>query len=186
MSWFSLIPYLLAAAIGAGVAWPVARAPVQGELADLRTKHAALREENAETLRLSALAAAAKLQKAQALGDAASARLAEALATNAQLSKEKRHALKQATDGRACLSERALRVLNGAAGITVATPGAGVPKAPGQPVAEGAPTATDSDIAGWIVSTGEQYEACRRQLAELIDWTNSNATSKEPLRGPTQ
>ena len=185
MSWLSLVPYLLALGIGAGAAWPVARAPLQADISDLRKANADLREANAETARLAALAAAAKLQRAQATGEAASARLAAALATNALLSKEKRHALKQATAGRACLSERALRVLNGTPGITVAAPGAGVSTPAGQPAAEGTTVATDSDIAGWIVSTGEQYEACRRQLAELIDWTNSNASSKEPLRGPT-
>ena len=184
MSWFGLIPYLLALAIGAGVAYPVARAPLQADIAGLSKANADLREANAETARLAALAAAAKLQRAQATGEAASARLAAALATNAQLSKEKRHALKQVTAGNACLSDRALGVLNGTPGITVAAPGAGVPTPAGQPAAAGPTVATDSDIAGWVVSAGEQHEACRNQLAELIDWINTNSPSQEPHRGP--
>lgn len=59
MNWLAAVPYLLALAIGAGVAWPVARAPLQADLADLRGQHAKLRETNAETVRVAALAAAA-------------------------------------------------------------------------------------------------------------------------------
>ena len=95
MSWLSLVPYLLALAIGAGATWPLARAPLQGDLADLRMENADLREAGAETARLAALAASAKLQKAQATGEAASARLAAALAANTQLTQEKKHAKKK-------------------------------------------------------------------------------------------
>lgn len=187
MSWLGLIPYLLALAIGAGAAWPVARAPLQADIAELRKTNADLREANAETARLAALAAAAKLQRAQATGDAASARLAAALAANSQLTQEKKHALKAATDGRACLSERALRLLNGAPGLTVAAPAAGLPAPAGQPAAAGGITATDTDIAGWALDAGKQHEACRQQLAELIGWINDNApATQEPRGGPKQ
>lgn len=191
MSWLGLIPYLLALTIGAGAAWPVARAPLQADIADLRKTNADLREANAETARLAALAAAAKLQRAQATGDAASTRLAAVLAANSQLTQEKKHALKAATDGRACLSERALRLLNGAPGLTVAAPAAGVPAPAGQPAAAGGASAThphvatDSDIAGWALDAGRQHEACRSQLAELIGWINDNApATQEPRGGP--
>lgn len=187
MNWLAAVPYLLALAIGAGVAWPVARAPLQADLADLRGQHAKLRETNAETVRVAALAAAAKVQQAQATGEAASARLAKALATNTQLTQEKKHALKPATDGRVCLSDRALGVLNGAPGLTVAAPAAGVPAPAGQPAAAGGTTATDTDIAGWALDAGKQHEACRQQLAELIGWINDNApATQEPPGGPKQ
>lgn len=187
MNWLGLIPYLLAFAIGAGTAYPLARAPLQGSIADLRTQNAALRETSAESARLAALAASAKLSEAQASGERLSARLANALTKNDQLTEEKKHALKDATDGRACLSARALRVLNGATGITVASGGAGVPQATGQPAAAGEPVATDSNIGGWILDAGKRHEACREQLGALIDWVNVNSTAtQEPLRGPTQ
>lgn len=186
MNWLSLIPYLIAAAIAAGATWPLARAPLQGDIADLRMENAGLREVGAETARLAALAASTKLQQAQASGEAASARLAAALTRNDRLSEEKKHALKDATTGRACLSDRALRVLNGAAGITVASPGAGVPAPAGQPAATGGPVATDTDLSGWILDAGKRHEACREQLGALIDWINTNSPSTEPLRGPKQ
>lgn len=196
MNWLGLIPYLLAFAMGAGVAYPVARAPLQTDLANLRTEYAGLRETNAETIRLSALAAEARLKKAQATGEQASQRLAAALSANAQLSEEKKRAVKEATAGRACLSDRALRVLDGSTGITVAPRPAGVPAPAGQPPAAGAPAAadtrvaTDSDVAGWVIDAGRQYEACREQLGGLIDWINKNtgtaAPPQEPLREPAK
>lgn len=184
MSWLSVIPYLIAAALAAGATWPLARAPLQGEIADLRETNAGLRETHAESVRLVTLAAARQLQTAQSTGEVISARLAKVLSKNDQLTEEKKHAVKEATVGRACLSERALRVLNGATGITVAAGGVGVPQATGQPAGEGGSAATDTDVAGWIVAAGRQHEACREQLGALIDWINTNSPSQEPLRGP--
>ena len=138
------------------------------------------RETNAETVRLAALAAAAKVRQAQATGEAASARLAAVLAANTQLTQEKKHALKAATDGRACLSDRTLRVLNGAPGLTVAAPAAGVSAPAGQPpagpaaVAAHPHVATDADVSGWVLDAGRLHEACRQQLAELAGWINAN------------
>jgi prophage endopeptidase len=180
MNWLSLVPYLLAAAVAAGATWPLARAPLQGDIADLRTKNTELREAHAESARLAAQAASARLQTAQQTGEAISARLAKVLSKNDQLTEEKKHALKEATVGRACLSERALRVLNGSAGITVATGGSGVPAATGQPAGESGAAATDTDVAGWIVVAGKRHEACREQLGALIDWINTNDTLQEP------
>jgi hypothetical protein len=180
MSWLSLVPYLLAIGIGAGATWPLARAPLQLDLAQLRGEYAGLRETNAETVRLAALAAAAKVRQAQATGEAASARLAAVLAANTQLTQEKKHALKAATDGRACLSDRTLRVLNGAPGLTVAAPAAGVSAPAGQPpagpaaVAAHPHVATDADVSGWVLDAGRLHEACRQQLAELAGWINAN------------
>lgn len=186
MNWLGLIPYLLAFAIGVGTTYPIARAPLQGSIADLRMENAGLREAGAESARLAALAASAKLSEAQASGERLSQKLAVAMARNDQLTEEKKHALKDATDGRACLSARALRVLNGATGITVADGGAGVPQATGQPAATGEPVATDSDIGGWILDAGKRHEACREQLGALIDWVNTNSPIQEPPRGPNK
>lgn len=184
MNALALAPYLLALALGAAAAWPLARAPLQGDMAELRSDNAALREAGAESARLAALAASARLQRAQQSGEAASARLARALARNEQLSQEKTHALVSATDGRACLSERALRVLDGSPGLTVSSAAAGVPAAAGPPAAAGGAFASDSDVAGWAIAAGRQHEACREQLDALIGWIHANTSSQEPSAGP--
>lgn len=163
MNWLAIVPYLLCAALGAGVAWPLARAPLRGEIADLRTAHA-------EAARLTAQAGAARLQAAQAAGDVLTTRLAAAQARNDQLLKEKAHAIHAATLGRACFSERALRVLDGAPGITVAHAAGSVPAPAGSAAAEGGAVATDTDVGGWIMVAGQRHEACRQRLDALIDW----------------
>jgi hypothetical protein len=204
-----LAPWLAAAAAGAALSaaatWPLARAPLQTALADLRTQNAALRETHAETARLAALSASARLMQAQASGQAASERLAAVLNTNAQLTEEKRRALQAATDGRACLSERALRLLDGAPGLRVSGAAAAVPPAPGQfaaaPAAAAPPAdlaadlagrvSTDADLGAWALAAGQQHEACRTQLTELIGWVRANTqppptplATQEPRREP--
>lgn len=191
----------LAAAAAAGwSAWHLGRAPLQTDLAELRSTQA-------EATRRAALAAAARLQAAQQRSDALAADLLATLATNAQLTEEKTHALKTATAGRACLSDRALRMLHGAPGITVAgadgvpTAGAGAAAAGAGPAAHpdaghpdgtgaGQPAhapaelaATDTDVALWIATAGQQHEACRARLNALIAW-HTNTPNKEPLREP--
>lgn len=188
LSWGLPVAALLAgAAAGGWAAWHLGRAPLRMENADLREAHA-------ETTRLAALAAATRLQAAQQRSDALAADLLATLATNAQLTEEKTHALKTATAGRACLSDRALRVLHGAPGITVAgadgvpTAGAGAAAAGAGPAAHpdaghpdgtgaGQPAhapaelaATDTDVALWIATAGQQHEACRARLNALIAW----------------
>lgn len=187
----------LAAAAAAGwSAWHLGRAPLREENADLREAHA-------ETTRLAALAAAARLQAAQQRSDALASDLLTTLATNAQLTEEKTHALQTATAGRACLSDRALRVLHGAPGVTVA--GAGMPAPqPGTAAAGAAPAApadpaspagtgagrpahapaelaaTDTDVALWIATAGQQHEACRSRLNALIAWHTQPTLTQEP------
>lgn len=191
MNWLSLVPYLLAAAVAAGATWPLARAPLQGDIADLRMENAGLREAHTESLRLAVQAASARVQRAQESGEAVSARLAAALTKNDQLTEEKQRAIKAATNGRACLSGRALRVLDGATGITVAPRRDGVPAPAGQPAAEAGAAAahpdvgnvaTDTDLGGWVLDAGRRHEACREQLGALIDWINTN----DPLQEPKQ
>lgn len=183
--WTFVIAMLVGAAGGGAATWGLARAPLQIRVADLREENAALRETHAETARLSAQAAARRLDQAQRAGAAAEARLAKTLAANARLTQEKRDALNDATDGRACLADRALRVLDGAPGITVARGhGADLPAPAGPAVAAPAAVATDTGVAGWIATAGQHYEACREQLHELIDWTAQ--LTQEPQGGPDQ
>lgn len=201
LSWGLPVAALLAgAAAGGWSAWHLGRAPLRMENADLREAHA-------ETTRLAALAAAARLQAAQQRSDTLAADLLTTLAVNAQLTEEKTHALQTATAGRACLSDRALRVLHGAPGITVAgadgvpTPGAGTAAAGAGPAARsdadhpdgtgaGRPAhapaelaATDTDVALWIATAGQQHEACRARLNALIAW-HTNTPNQEPRREP--
>lgn len=197
LSWGLPLAALLAGA-GAGgwAAWHLGRAPLQTELAQLRSAQA-------ETTRLAALAAAARLQAAQQRSEALATDLLTTLAANAQLTEEKTHALQNATAGRACLSDRALRVLHGAPGIRVAgahgvpAPSAGTAaagaapaaaadahRAPPGPAADtGQLVATDTGLALWIADAGQQYEACRARLNALIAWHDKTPT-QEPRREP--
>jgi hypothetical protein len=209
-----LAPWLAAAAAGAALSaaatWPLARAPLQTALADLREDHAALRISYAESARLAALAAAARLQAAQQRSSALGAQLSTTLAQNARLTKEKTDALNAATTGRACLSDRALRVLHGAPGLAVTglagvpAPGARAAAAGAAPAAPADPArpdgaraelpaapaaqppaleATDTAVAIWIATAGEQHEACRERLAALIAW-HENPPTQEPRQEP--
>lgn len=182
MKWLGLMPYLLCAALGAGVAWPLARSPLQADIADLRAQFAGFRTAQAQAAAEAEQAAAARLLEAQALGDELTSRLASAQARNDQIIKEKAHAIQAATLGRACLSERALRVLDGAPGITVSHGNVGVPAPAGGAAAEDGAVATDTDIGVWITQAGRQYESCRERLDALIDWhaTPGSASTSEP------
>lgn len=183
--WAFFIAMLVGAAGGSAATWGLARAPLQGRVADLRVENAALRETHAESARLSAQAAARRLEQAQQAGAASEARLANALAVDARLTKEKKDALATATDGRACLADRALRLLDGAPGITVArADSADLPAPAGPAAAAPAAVTTDTHIAGWIADAGQHYEACREQLHALIDWTEQS--TQEPQEGPDQ
>lgn len=178
MNWLSLAPYLVALAIGAGATWPLARAPLQGEVADLRIENTGLREASAETAKLAALAASRSIQAAQAAGLAAETRLVNTLARNARLTKERTDALAAQTTGAACLGSGALRVLHGAPGITVGAGGVGLSAPSGSAPAAPGPVATDTGVAAWIATAGERFEACREQLHELIGWTERDPNSE--------
>ena len=56
--------------------------------------------------------------------------------------------------------------------VSLLQPGANDPKeATVQPVAEGAEaSATDTDLAYWIVEANQQYDTCAERLNALIDW----------------
>lgn len=157
---------------GALVARHYTQAPLRAQLAELRQANA---QAQTKALQDQAL----RVQAAQARTDRLAEQLAGVLKVNDQLTQEKTDALKSATAGRACLSDRALRVLNGSPGIRVAGLD-GMPPTGPRADAASAPTATDPDTAGlivtdtgiatWSVTAGKQYEACRLRLDALIDW----------------
>lgn len=100
-------------------------------------------------------------------GDALTRQLARERAAAARITKERDDALAQATDGRVCLRERALRVLDGAPGLAVELP----EPAGGADGADGGRVATDRDLARWAVAAGGRYAECARRLNALIDWS---------------
>lgn len=157
-----LLALLAGVALGTWAGYTQGRAPLQTDLAQLREAHS-------ETARLAALASTARLVQAQARSDTLTVQLVGQITANDSLTLEKTRALKTATAGRACLSERALRLLHGAPGITVASPGPVSTPGPGV-AAPNATVATDTDLAGWIANTGNLYEQCRSRLGALIEF----------------
>ena len=167
-----ILSMVAAFALGGWAGWSQGRAPLQTHIADLNAGHAA------QAL-LAELASARRLREAQGRSDALSAQLGDQLAANDQLTQEKTHALKTATAGRACLSDRALRLLDGAPGITVASPSRVPAPQPGA-AAPGAPVATDTDLAGWIAQAGNRFEVCRQRLDALIAFHAPQSTTATP------
>lgn len=167
-----VLALLIGLIAGALVARHYTQAPLRAQLAELRQANA---QAQTKALRDQAL----RIQQAQARTDDLAQKLGTALQLNDQLTQEKTDALKSATVGRACLSDRALRVLNGSPGIRV-TGLDGMPPTGPRADAASASTATDPDTAGlivtdtgiatWSVTAGKQYEACRLRLNALIDW----------------
>ena len=135
---------MLAPAATFGLGWSAGRSPLQTRLAEQDSAH------TREKLRTFEQAAEV-LKTAQDRGDALTITLAQRQAWIDQLTREKRHAVSTVTTGRACLDGPALRLLGGAA-------------------AADAPIATDTDITGWSLDAGAQYETCRARLDALIDW----------------
>ena len=167
-----VLALLIGLIAGALVARHYTQAPLRAQLAELRQANA---QAQTKALQDQAL----RIQQAQARTDDLAQKLGTALQLNDQLTQEKTDAIKSATVGRACLSDRALRVLNGSPGIRVAGLD-GMPTTGPRADAASAPTATDPDTAGlivtdtgiatWSVTAGKQYEACRLRLNALIDW----------------
>jgi prophage endopeptidase len=75
---------------------------------------------------------------------------------------EKRHAIALLTQRRPCLNAATVSLLNDSA-ANLPTPATGI-------AAQSSAIATDTDIAGWIASTQQQYDTCRARLDALIDW----------------
>lgn len=157
---------LVAALAGAGAAllfalaagWVGYRVGAAGT-ADLRAAHERALFDAAE-------AASVQLYAAQQRGDALTRQLATARNTARQLAQERARNVDTVTDGRACLREPALRLLNGAPGLSVHLPqSAGL--AHGDDAGR---VATDTHITRWALASGEQYAECARRLNALIDW----------------
>lgn len=83
-------------------------------------------------------------------------------------------ALTRSTDGRACLREPALRVLDLFPGVAIAA----APPQAGRDAAraDAERIATDADVARWAKGAGNAYAECVRRLDALIDWTESGDT----------
>lgn len=199
--WLLVGAFAAGSAVGGAASWQLGRAPLRIENADLREAHT-------ESVRKAVTAASQRVQDAQTRSDTLGAQLSTTLAANAKLTEEKTRALQSATSGRACLSGRALGVLNGSTGISVA--GAGVPAPQPRAAAAGgaaaAPAdaerqespgaglpadpaagleATDTAVAVWIATAGQQYEGCRERLNALISWHNTApaTATKSPTEG---
>jgi hypothetical protein len=142
-------------AVGAGIASQA------GEVELLRCQNAHM-----EYIDTATRSAALALTAAHARSDELTRSLASARQRAAQLTEERGHEIQNATTGVACLRDPVLRLLDGAPGIRVA----GIAGTGGGAAGTHARAATDTHIAGWIVTAGGQYEECRRRLAALIDW----------------
>lgn len=168
--WSYVIAMLVGVAGGSTATWWIARAPLHIANADLRKENTDLREAHAEAMRLSALAAAKRIDTAVQVGQKIESRLNDVLVANARLKKEKADEVNHYTLGQPCLRGPALRLLSGSPGLSVGALDSQLPSTAGEPDAEAGSVATDTDVAGWAIETGERYEACRKQLDALIGW----------------
>lgn len=150
--------------LGAWAGHSLGRAPLLVALAEVR-------QTQAETAKLQAMAAARTLSDAQVRSDALTLRLA---GSQEQISNSQRAAhasINQTTSNRPCLSADTVRVLN----RTDSTAGPDVPKTSGSAAATGEAFATDADVGNWAVDAIAQHEQCRSRLDALIDWHTSPA-----------
>lgn len=130
------------------------------------TKVAKLEKAHAEEQRQAAQAHLDKLITSQRRGDMLQRRLADAEQSRLTQAQEHSREIKRLTRGQPCLNAGTVRLLNRSSGIQPAS----VPEAAGQPAAEDAPAATDTDIAEWIDHAARQYATCRDRLGALIDF----------------
>lgn len=141
----------------------------------------ALRTEHARGLFAASQNASRALYAAQQRGDALTLQLAAAGAAAHQITQERQHDVATVTTGRACLGEPALRLLDGAPGLSVQLP-APTRRAADPHAAHAAPpadlasaittnvTATDAHVTTWALAAGAQYAECARRLDALIGW----------------
>lgn len=157
---------VLGAVIGALAGAAVTVGPARLELAAVRTQVATLERDSARSAFAQADANSEALFAAFTRSNALTRQLSSARADAAQLKTELQHAIDQYTDGRVCLHDPALRVLDRAEGVAVDLPGA----AGGAAGADVARVATDGDIASWALGAGDAYAECVRRLDALISW----------------
>ena len=150
---------VVALAAGCAAGWVFGRMPLTAELATQAARH--------ETqARAAAEQALRVLQGAQARGDALTSTLAQSLQQINKLQRDKHDAVSKATTGQPCLDGPALRLLGSAPGLRVAD----LPPAASGALAAGGAVASDTDITGWAIDAGAQYQTCRARLDTLIDW----------------
>lgn len=169
------IPLLcLSIGISAGgyIGWTVGRAPLETQISNIQADYL---KEGIKTAKANAL----ELAKAQKRSDELSYQLRQSLSANDQLSKEKTRAIQTATSGRACLTDRAVRVLSTAPGLSVSsTHSMPATEQRADATSGSAPTnssgdglvITDTSISTWAIEAGNRYEVCRQRLDRLIDW----------------
>lgn len=159
-------PLVVAASVGAaGGAW-LTNAVKGAQLAAARADLARAEQRYTAQQLAQAEAASIAMYQAQRRGDVLTRDLAAAQRAANQLKQERDDALSRVTDGRDCLREPALRVLDGAPGIGLRLPG----PAGGADGAHAGHVATDTDLARWALDAGSQYAECARRLDALIDW----------------
>lgn len=166
VSWlFRLSPPLLLVGMAmmaagfTGMGWSLGRTPLLVQLARQSEAYMAEKKQLAEQ-------AAQTLQAAQDRGDALTTGLLNQQTRIDKLKTEAHHAITQVTTGKPCLGPAALRLLDSAPGLGVN----GLPTTTGGAAAADGRVALDSDIAGWAVDAGAQYEVCRARLDALIDF----------------
>lgn len=137
----------------------------QKHLADVATLKADHSKEKADE----AAASLARIQAAQARGDALETRLAASESARQTAKKETSREIDRLTTGRPCLGSDAVRLLNrsidGAAELSNIVPetNSGVTTADGL-------AATDTDVGQWIATASDYAATCRERLDALIDW----------------
>ncbi len=168
----TVIAALIALLIGLAVGFPIAWF-WQGARADARISKQKLLASQAVAAATTEAAERLKAanRRADAISTAAAARDQKSIA---KLEDVKR-ALKSATKGRRCLDGSALRVLNGANGISVAMPGdsgsAANRSATVTADSDASNTFTaDSQVADWIATAGDYYDRCRSRISDIRDW----------------
>ena len=134
----------------------------------------ALRAQYARGLATAAEHASRKLLDAVERGDLLTLELAAARLAAESHSQELHHDIPRVTDGRACLREPALRLLDRAPGLSVRVP----TPAGGAAAADAGRVATDADVSHWAIDAGAQYAECARRLDALIRWHAQPADSE--------
>lgn len=156
-----------------------------------------LRTEHASALFAASQSASRALYAAQQRGDALTLQLAAASATAHQITQARQHEVATVTTGRACLGEPALRLLDGAPGLSVQLPAprrraADPHAAHAAPLADLASasdthvTASDTHVTAWALAAGAQYAECARRLDALIGWhaTTADGITNIPKDAP--
>ncbi|MDR3300895.1 MAG: hypothetical protein LBU43_13115 [Candidatus Accumulibacter sp.] len=158
---------VLAAAFGLG--WTLNGWRLQSALATVEKQHA----EAVAAAQQAVTDATEKTLAIERQGEIIAARAIAAENQNTQLAKERDHAIRKLSTGRACLSAPVVRLLNagaapGRSGLS-ATPGVATLAAPGIAAdsADQDDYANDIDVALWSRNARSQYNVCRERIDAL-------------------